>query len=111
MRTAACLLLALSWCGKAAPNSRDTDWFREARYGVFMHFLPGDASGLARVRDFDVESLSRQLEMLGAKYFVITLGQNSGFFNSPNATYDRCTGYAPGNAARLATCRWISIRL
>jgi hypothetical protein len=33
---------------------------------------------------------------MGAKYFVITLGQNSGYFISPNATYDRSTGYAPG---------------
>jgi lysophospholipase L1-like esterase len=80
----------------AAPNSKSTDWFKDAGYGVFMHFLPGDAKGLALVNEFDVEALARQLETLGAKYFVITLGQNSGFFNSPNAAYDRFTGYAPG---------------
>jgi len=79
-----------------AQNSKNTDWFKDAGYGVFMHFLPGDAKGLALVNEFDVEALARQLETLGAKYFVLTLGQNSGFFNSPNATYDRYTGYAPG---------------
>jgi len=61
-----------------------------------MHFLPGDARQLEQVRAFDVQALAAQLETIGARYFVITLGQNSGFFNSPNATYDRITGYAPG---------------
>ena len=96
LRLAACILVLLSWRGQAMPNNSDTDWFRDAKHGVFIHFLPGDAAGLARVQEFDVEVLSGQLETLGAKYLVVTLGQNSGFFNSPNATYDRYTGYAPG---------------
>ncbi|MCX5644639.1 MAG: alpha-L-fucosidase [Phycisphaerae bacterium] len=78
-----------------APGA-NTDWFKDAGYGVFMHFLPGDAKGLALVNEFNVQALAGQLETLGAKYFVLTLGQNSGFFNAPNATYDRLTGYAPG---------------
>jgi hypothetical protein len=74
----------------------NTDWLKDARYGVFMHFLPSDAKGLALVGQFDVEALAGQLETMGAKYFVITLGQNSGYFISPNAAYERYTGYAPG---------------
>jgi hypothetical protein len=96
LRLAACLLLLFSLRGMATPNNSNTEWFKEARYGIFMHFLPSDAGSLARVNEFDVDTLSHQLETLGAKYFVITLGQNSGFFISPNATYDRYTGYAPG---------------
>jgi hypothetical protein len=96
LKLAGCLLLVLSSRGQATPNNKNTDWFKDARYGVFMHFLPSDAASLARVGEFDVEALSRQLETLGAKYFVITLGQNSGFFISPNAAYDRFTGYSPG---------------
>lgn len=76
--------------------SHDTDWFKEARYGAFMHFLPGDDRGLALTNDFDVEALAKQLEEVGAKYFVITIYQNSGYFISPNATYDRITGYKAG---------------
>ena len=80
-----------------APSpSHDTDWFRDARYGVFMHFLPGNPQQLAQVNDFDTAALAGQLEAVGAKYFVITLGQNSGFFNAPNATYDRIAGYKAG---------------
>ncbi len=101
MKAAVGFLLLLAARGPAAAKNANTEWFRAARYGVFMHFLPGDAAGLARVAEFDVDALARQLETLGAKYLVITLGQNSGFFNSPNATYDRCTGYAPGE--RCAT--------
>lgn len=72
------------------------DWLGDARIGAFMHFLPGDAAGLAQVDAFDVPALARQLNEMGARYFVFTLGQNSGWFNSPNAAYDAITGYAPG---------------
>jgi alpha-L-fucosidase len=95
-RLAVCLLLASSLHASAASNPANTDWFCQAKYGVFMHFLPGDAEGLAQVGRFDVENLARQLETVGAKYFVLTLGQNSGYFNAPNATYDRFAGYAAG---------------
>jgi alpha-L-fucosidase len=89
------LLSSPAWAG-TDPGSGVTDWFRDARYGIFMHFLPGDPKGLALVDSFDVEALARQLEAAGAKYFVITLGQNSGYFISPNAAYEKATGYAPG---------------
>ena len=90
------LLLAPPPKGHGAPPSPRADWLREARLGVFVHFLPPDPAGLARVGDFDVEALARQLTRAGARYLVLTLGQNSGFFNAPNATYERKAGYRPG---------------
>ena len=51
------------------------------------------AADLVKLDDFDVEALAAQLESAGARYLVLTLGQNSGFFNAPNAAYDRRTGY------------------
>ncbi|NLH18128.1 MAG: hypothetical protein GX455_16250, partial [Phycisphaerae bacterium] len=80
----------------AVSGNSNTDWFKDARYGVFMHFLPGDDKQLALVDSFDVNTLAGQLEAMGAQYFVITLGQNSGYYNSPNAAYDKVTGYAAG---------------
>ncbi len=86
---------------RAVVRNPNTEWFTNAGYGAFMHFLPADAKGLARVEDFDVDALARQLEAMRAKYFVLTLGQNSGFMNSPNAEYERVTGYAPGQRCSM----------
>ena len=75
-------LLALCFASQgalaSAPTAHNTDWFKDAKYGVFMHFLPGNSRQLEQVKAFDVETLAAQLEAVGAKYFVITLGQNSG---------------------------------
>ena len=37
---------------------------------------------------------------VGARYYQITIGQNSGYYLSPNATYDRLTGIAPSKLSR-----------
>lgn len=61
-----------------------------------MHFLPSPPSGPKQVEQFDAKALADQLADIGAGYFVLTLGQNSGWLNAPNAAYDKRTGYAPG---------------
>ena len=94
--TLTCSTLLCIHSVEADPFNPNTDWLKQARYGVFMHFLPGSPESLALVERFDVDDLTAQLERMGAKYFVITLGQNSGYFNAPNATYDQMTGYRPG---------------
>jgi len=79
----------------STPGSR-TDWLHAARFGAFMHVLPSDDATLKEIGDFDVDALARQLDAAHVKYFVLTLGQNSGYFNAPNDAYDRITGYKPG---------------
>jgi hypothetical protein len=49
---------------------------------------------------FEVESLAGQLESVGAGYLVITLGQNSGHYLSPNRTYDALVGIQPSKCSR-----------
>lgn len=83
-------------CLTASEKSLHTDWLHQARVGAFMHFLPNTAASFANIDDFDAEELAKQLKSMGAKYFIFTLGQNSGWMNSPNSAYDRITGYAPG---------------
>jgi hypothetical protein len=90
------LTLALTASAQADSTNPNTDWFSQAKYGVFMHFLPASDAGLKQVEQFDVQALAGQLEEMGAGYLVLTLGQNSGYFNSPNAAYEKRTGYAPG---------------
>ena len=67
----------------------------DAKVGAFMHFLPG-ASTFPLVEKFDVPAVAKQLADSGVRYFVFTLGQNSGYMNAPNAAYDAVAGYAPG---------------
>ncbi|GAQ86749.1 hypothetical protein KFL_003090060 [Klebsormidium nitens] len=49
----------------------------------------------AQIDAFDVEGLAEQLEEAGASHFLFTLGQNSGRYAAPNATYDRIVGRQP----------------
>ncbi len=89
----------------------DTTWFRDCRWGMFVHYLADSASNLKpidltpddwnrRIDAFDVEGLARQLAGHGVPYFCITLGQNSGFYLSPNHTYDAITGITPSKCSR-----------
>lgn len=73
----------------------DSAWLKAARYGVFFHYLPGGAGWQQAIDSFDVESFARQMEQAGPAYVFITLGQNNGYYCSPNATYETLTGYAP----------------
>ena len=79
----------------AAERNPATDWLSEAKVGAFAHFLPG-ASNFALVEKYDVPAVAKQLSDAGVKYFVLTLGQNSGYMNSPNETYDKIAGFKPG---------------
>lgn len=72
------------------------DWMKDAKYGCFMHFLPGNDKQFALIEQFDVNALAAQLVETGADYFVITMYQNSGYFNAPQSKYEAVTGYAPG---------------
>jgi hypothetical protein len=79
-----------------------TDWFRDARWGVFYHFL-GGAAGTSerelsltdwnrRADEFDVAGLADQLADCGAGYLCLTIGQNSGHYCAPNQTYRDLVG-------------------
>lgn len=91
--------------------ARNTEWFSKARWGVFCHWLgapPSSDEGAEltaeawndRVDAFDVGGLANQLASVGAPYFFITAGQNSGHYIAPNATYDRHVGIEPSKCSR-----------
>jgi hypothetical protein len=84
---------------------------REARFGVMTHFLHewimrGQRDQMtpenwnALVDAFEVETCAEQLASVGARYYIISIGQNSGYYISPNAAYDRITGLTPSKLAR-----------
>jgi len=85
-------------------------WFRKAGWGVMVHFLSHPASSTintevsiddwnARVDSFDVEQFADQLAQCQAGYCIFTLGQNGGYFCSPNQTYDRIVGRQPSRCS------------
>jgi hypothetical protein len=82
----------------------NTDWFQQAGWGVFTHYLAAAETSAeawqAQVDAFDVERLADQLAAAGAPYTFITIGQNSGHYCAPNATYDALVGRAPSRLAR-----------
>lgn len=92
----AVVLFALPGAAAAAPDAHPTDWLRDAKLGAFMHFWPNRSNEMTLVDAFDVPAVARQLKEMGAGYFVFTLGQNAGFYNAPNATFDRHLGVAAG---------------
>lgn len=82
--------------------------FKNAHYGFFFHFLntgatlaPPMSGGQrpssiqlwdSKVDAFDVDRFAAQLKELKADYAFLTLGQNSGYYCSPNMHYDKLLG-------------------
>lgn len=86
----------------ASPNR--TDWFHAAQSGVLTHYLVEETVAAEewnrQVDAFDLSGLVEQLEAAGTRYFFITIGQNSGHYCSPNATYDSIVGTTPSKCSR-----------
>jgi hypothetical protein len=75
------------------PREKGKKWLKEAKFGVFVHYLGGAPNWNERVDSFDVEKFAEQIQQTNAGYVILTLGQNSGYYCSPNATYEKYAGY------------------
>jgi hypothetical protein len=106
----ALLSSALAVCLTAAAQDRAT-WMPQARFGVMTHYLADWQAQVHHldmsverwnqlVDGFDAEGIARQLESVGAGYYQISIGQNSGYYLAPNAAYDRITGIQPSKCSR-----------
>ena len=88
----------------------DTTWFRKCGWGVITHYLAdmygadgedfGGEAWSRRVDSFDVPRLARQLGEVGAGYYYMTIGQCSGHYCSPNATYDDIVSIRPSKCSQ-----------
>jgi alpha-L-fucosidase len=79
-----------------AAHDKRTAWLKAAKFGVFVHYLGQGPDWNKRVDSFDVEKFAEQLQQTGAGYLIFTLGQNSGYYCSPNAAYEKYAGYKTG---------------
>jgi hypothetical protein len=85
---------------KGNPN---TDWFKDAGVGIMLHFLKGvfapEGGSMEYnevVNNFDVELFAENCKESGANYVIFALGQNDGYYCSPNHAYDSIVDIAPG---------------
>lgn len=83
-------------------------WMQDPRYcwGVMTHYLSDWQAGVHDldmnidvwnkiVDGFDVEAMAKRLDSVGAGHYQISIGQNSGYYASPNPVYDKITGIRP----------------
>lgn len=90
---------------------RDTEWFYERGYGVFVHLLDKyvnvkdnvrsmgkETSWDECLRDFDCELFASQVEEIGAGYVIVTIMQVTKHMLAPNETFNCVTGYKNGEA-------------
>ena len=84
-----------------------TDWMYESGYGVSHHFLSNyfnlphvysspeekwDRNSMTWdefVGQFDAEAYAKEIHDTGAKFVILTVGQNSGSYCAPNLVYDQ----------------------
>lgn len=87
------------------------EWMYERKWGVMAHYLADFPSNLKpveidveiwnkRVDSFDVKNFVKQLADIGCGWLIFTVGQNSGYFCSPNKTYDEIVGRKPSRLSK-----------
>lgn len=105
------LLLIILFTCSSQLYPQNTQWFQQAGYGVFVHYLyhiQNNADELHSfgkqtswdecVHDFDTEKFAKQMHQAGAGYVIFTMHQITRYLIAPNKTYDTKTGYKPGEA-------------
>ncbi|GAB3919539.1 alpha-L-fucosidase [Mucilaginibacter boryungensis] len=106
-----CVIIIL-FISSALTDAQDrAAWMQTAKFGVMTHYLPDWLKQTEKlnidvkkwnelVDHFDVDGLADQVKSVGANYMIFTIGQNSGFYVSPNKTYDRIVGISLTKCSR-----------
>jgi len=90
-------------------NKAKKDWFLDRKWGMFNHFINFESNNSRtcyrsykdfneRVNSFDVENYAKIAHEVNAGYVIFTLAQAMRFMCAPNDTFNKITGYKPGEA-------------
>jgi hypothetical protein len=98
---------------QANTGSGRAAWMQSPKYawGVMTHYLSDWQARMNKldvtvdlwnkmVDGFDVEAMAKRLDQVGAGHYQLSIGQNSGYYLSPNATYDKVAGITPSKCSR-----------
>jgi alpha-L-fucosidase len=100
------IMLTIALFPTAQAGTSSTDWFKNAKYGIFVHYFPGananitgqaaDGSWDVANWNFNAPEFARQVDLAGAKYVVFTIGQSNGYLCTPSSTYEYYCGMSRG---------------
>src|SRR5690242_11245930 len=93
------LLVMIVGLGKNLFAQERAGWMKEAKFGVMTHYLQDWLSQTENltidikkwnelVDHFNTDRLAESVKATGAGYLIFTIGQNSGYYVSPNKVYD-----------------------
>ncbi|MBM4148887.1 MAG: hypothetical protein FJ224_07570 [Lentisphaerae bacterium] len=81
-------------------------WMRDGKFGMMVHWIPpGPPPQYGRrlkdinkaVDRFDLDRFLADFRRSGADWLIFTIGQNNGYYSSPNSVLDRLAG--PGHCS------------
>lgn len=81
-------------------------WFAASKYGLMIHYVPrggtdpivagADGTWKRTVNGFDVARFVSDVQKTGAAYVMFSIGQNAGYYVSPNSVFTQKTGTQVG---------------
>jgi len=93
-------------CPPVLPSLHRAEWMHQGTFGVMVHYLiapPGADDSERKVQfdrivdGFDLEAFMKQFDATGADWLIFTIGQNTGYYCSPNRLLDRIL---PGHTSK-----------
>jgi hypothetical protein len=98
-------------CYIPAERQGNTDWFSEAGWGLFVHYLydvqcvgnriantEEHKSWDDMIHQFNTDQFAADVAETGASYVFFTMMQRTRYLIAPNETYNKLTGYQNGEA-------------